>query len=937
MKNKLATHVFFLNLFLIGFLTGYGHGLQAHSQQILVKHLTCEYILNPLGIDKAKPLLGWQIQSEQKGMHQTAYQVLIASSRELLNKNTGDIWNSGKIASSQSQNIFYAGSLLRSGKYYYWKVKVWDVEGQTTAWSESAYWSVGLFKKEDRQGKWISNKFSTVSAKRNYVAIWTKKGEYVSADTAAVYLRKTFQVQNKIKKATAYISGLGYYELYFNGKKTGNRVMDPVFTDYQKQVNYVTYDITAALKQGKNVIGVILGNGFYNSPTEDLFQMEKANWKTPPKLLFDLHIEYTNGQRTIISSDETWKWSTGEIVYNSIRSGETIDHRKRQKNWNTFLFDDNGWKNAVTVPDPLGALKAQYIPPMRINESIQPAKIFEPEKGVYIVDFGKNLTGWISLKVKGKSGQRIKCWYNEALNKDSTLNIQYSSSHTGGRFQQEEFILSGEGVEYFEPQFTYHGFRYVQLAGLSEKPTPDNITAKSVHTSLDTIGYFACSNEKITHLQLAVQRTLLNCIHGMPAEEPTREKMGWTQDALNAMESYLYNFDAINAYKKSLQDFIDAQEPGGHIPAIVPTDGWSFLTPEGKPVYLDDPWWGGTIFYIVDKLYEYTGDIATITYAFDAMKRYVDYVSTTAKDDLVYWSLGDWLDMTHNRKGPGLTPVEQTSTAAYYWMNERLAAFGRILGKDSIADQYSKKAQMIKEKFNAAFLNNNTGWYKEGSQTAQALPLYLGMVPAEMISKVESRLIEAIEKKGNHISTGFIGVLPFLNYLSMNGYMAKVYEVFRQEESPGWLQMVKNDKSTLGENLNQKGYGTGHHPFGAHIGSWLFKFLGGIRTDPAYPGFQKFIIAPQFMPDLNWVKTETHSLYGKIVSSWKRENGRISFHVLIPANTSAELLLPVSSENGITVDGKNLGGLPSIKLLGKRNECIILQVGSGNYEFLLPQ
>ena len=935
MNNNFTAKKFYPKFIIVLFLIGYGQVLNVYAQGMIVKYLTCEYILNPLGIDKSRPLLGWQIQSTQNGMHQTAYQVLVASSSQLLNKNSGDIWNSGKIISSQSQNIFYSGPRLQSGKYYYWKVKVWDEEGKPAAWSKSAYWSVGLLKKEDWQGKWISNKFSAVSSKRNYMDTWSKVGGYVSADTAAIYLRKTFQVQQKIKKATAYISGLGYYELYINGKKKGNRVMDPVFTDYQKQVNYVTYDVTVALKQGKNAIGVILGNGFYNSPTEDLFQMDKAYWKTAPKMLFNLQIEYANGLKTIISSDETWKWSTGEIVYNSIRSGETIDHRKQQKNWNTFLFNDDSWKNVVSVPEPLGVLRTQYIPPMRINENIQPEQIFEPKKGVYIVDFGKNITGWVSLKVKGKNGQKIQCWYNEALNADSTLNKQYSSSHTGGRFQKEEFILNGEGVENFEPRFTYHGFRYVQLEGMSEKPAPGDIMAKSVHTALDTIGYFACSNEKITQLQLAVQRTLLNCIHGMPGEEPTREKMGWTQDALNTMGSYMYNFDAINAYKKSLQDYIDAQEPSGHIAAIVPTNGWSTLTPEGKYIYFDDPWWGGTIFYIADKLYEHTGDTATIAYAFDAMKRYVDYVSTTAKDDLVYWSLGDWLDMTHNGNGPGLTPVVQTSTAGYYWMNERLAAFGKILGKDTISSYYSKKAQRIKDKFNASFLDRNSGWYKAGSQTAQALPLYLGMVPAEMVDKVESKLIEAIEKNDDHVNTGFIGVLPFLNYLVANGYMTKVYKVFSQEKSPGWLQMVANGKSTLGENLNQKGYGTGHHPFGAHVGSWLFEYLGGIRTNTVYPGFQKFIIAPQFIPEINWVTTETHSLYGQIISSWKRENGRINLHVVIPCNTLAEMLLPASAEKRITVDGKKLSEVFSIKQLGEKNGCMVLQVGSGNYEFLI--
>lgn len=931
MHKKLLLFLFLLFLFV--------SDITAQSLQISPIHLTCEYMTNPLGIDKRQPLLGWQIQSTGTGVQQTAYQIIVASSESRLHDNDGDIWDSGKINSSQSQNIYYKGQPLLSKQFYYWKVKIWTGNSQSGVWSQPAFWSVGMLNKNDWKAKWISDKFSEVSDKREpkteYDWPWPTNKNYVSEDTAAVYLRKTFSTTSAIKTATVYISGLGYYELNINGIKVGDRVMDPVFSDYQRSVYYATYDVTGLLKKNENVAGVILGNGFYNSPTVDLFQMEQANWKTPPKLLFELHIEYKNGKKEVIISDNTWKWSTGEIVYNSIRSGETIDHRKQQKNWNSLPFDDSRWQNAIVVPQPIGTMRAQLIPPMRINETVAPQKISEPLKNIYVVDFGKNMTGWISLRIKGNPGQKIECWYNEELNKDGTLNKTYSSSHTGGRFQKEEFILSSKDEEYFEPRFTYHGFRYIQLEGLSEKPAITAIKAKGVHTSLDTIGNFSCSNEQINHLQKAVQRTLLNCIHGMPGEEPTREKMGWTQDALNAMEPYLYNFDAVNAYKKCLQDFIDAQEPGGHIPAIVPTNGWSFLTPEGKTVYFDDPWWGGTIFYIVDKLYDYTGDTGVIIHAFDAMKRYVDFVATTAKDDLVYWSLGDWLDMTHTNKGPGLTPVVQTSTAAYYWMNERLSAFAKMLNKYAISAEYAKNADRIKNVFNTAFLDTSTGWYKEGSQTAQVLPLYLGMVPQHMVKKVEAKLIEAIENNNNHVSTGFIGVAPFLSYLSQNGFMKKCYEVFSQLDSPGWLQMVANGQSTLGENLNSKGYGTGHHPFGAHIGFWLYKYLGGIRVDPGHPGFQFFIIAPQFMNDLNYMHVETHSLYGKIVSAWKREGTKIDFTITVPGNTSAKLVLPVSDNRNITMNGQNINDIPAIKLIEKKKDQVIYKLGSGNYGFII--
>jgi alpha-L-rhamnosidase len=908
---------------------------------VSVQRLTCEYLTNPLGIDKVKPLLGWQMSSVRKGAVQTAYRIIVAVSVDKLKQNIGDAWDSGKVPSDESQNVYYAGAGLLAGKPYYWKVQIWDNFNQVSEWSNMAFWSMGPGV-QDWKGKWVSNQFAEVSSKRFFMDTWGRTEprvkDYRSPDTAAIYLRKVFELPYKLKRATAYISGLGYYELLLNGKKIGDRVMDPVFTDYQKQVSYVTYEVTSALKSGKNALGVILGNGFYNSPNADLFQMEKANWKTPPKLLFDLQLEYTNGEKQVISSDGSWKWHSGELVYNSIRGGETIDHRFHLGNWVSPLYDDKHWQNVVVVPPPVGQLQAQYMPPMKVNEVIRPESVRELGKGIYVVDFGKNITGWMSLKVKGVKGQAIQCWYNEKLNNDGTLNKTNSTGHTGGRFQREVFILNGEGTEFFEPRFTYHGFRYVQLEGLSKAPLLEEIRAKSVHTGLDTIGSFTCSAPELNNLQHAVQRTLLNSIHGMPAEEPTREKMGWTFDAWVTMESYLYNFDAINTYKKCLQDFIDAQEPSGHIASIVPTNGWGFFRPEGKSVNADDPWWGGSIFPITEKLYEFTGDTAIVLHAFAPMKGYVDFVATTAKDGLVYWSLGDWLDMEHgkNGPGPGLTPVVQTSTAAYYWMTYKLAEFAKILGKTEVSSRYFKLAANIKDRFNAAFLDRTTGWYKVDSQTAQAMPLYLGLVPADLQQKVEDRLMDAIVNNNNHVSAGFVGVLPFLNYLSDKA-MDKAYQVVTQKSSPGWLHMVKDAKSTLGENLNSKGYGTGHHPYGAHIGFWLYKYLGGIRPDPAHPGFKRFVIAPQFVEGLEWLTVDTQSLYGKIACSWKRKDGGIVLQVTVPGNTHAQLQLPAYAVGKTTVEGKGLVDSAGIEVIPGLSKGTRLLVGSGTHHFLIKK
>jgi len=924
---------FFLKGLIYCFLLISLNGQAKDKANVTISNPTCEYLSNPLGIDKPRPLLGWQINAGRKGTVQTYHHIIVATSIEKLNKNIGDVWDSGKIESTHSQNVRYNGPVLSSAQYYFWKVRIWDNFDRLSKWSPVAWWSTGPGV-DGWKGKWLSNKFKNVSSKRVYMDTWAKTHDFDAADSAALYLRKVFQVNSKIKRATAFISGLAYYELSVNGKKIGDRVLDPVFTDYQKQVSYVAYDVTRALNTGQNALGVILGNGFYNSPSADLFQMENANWKTPPKLLLDLHIQYANGKKSVISSDGTWKWHTAEIAYNSIRGGETIDHRTQLLDWDTPHFNDQNWQNAVLVPAPLGELRAQYMPPMKINETIRPESIKELSKGTYIIDFGKNITGWISLKVKGKDGQKIQCWYNEVLKKDGSLEKDNSASHTRGRFQKEIFILNGEGSENFEPRFTYHGFRYVQLEGLDKAPSINEIRAKSVYTSLDTIGSFSCSDPRLNNLQHAVQRTLLNSMHGMPAEEPTREKMGWTLDGMVTMESYLYNFDAINAYKKNLQDYIDAQESSGHIASIVPTNGWAYLSPEGKPIYFDDPWWGGTIFYITDKLYEHTGDTAIISHAFNAMKGYVDFVATTAQNGLVSWSLGDWLDMEHNGSGPGLTPVVQTSTAGYYWMNDKLAEFAKVIGKPDLSAQYRKKAESIKSRFNATFLDRETGWYKINSQTAQALPLHLGMVPDDMRRKVRERLMEAVSKNNNHVNTGFIGVVPLLNELSCAA-MDKTYQMVTQENSPGWLHMVKDAKSTLGENLNSKGYGTGHHPYGAHIGFWLYKYLGGIRPDPAYPGFKRFIIAPQFIRELNWITSDTQSLYGKIRSSWKRKGDDIELSISIPGNSTAELRLPVSSLAKVSLDGKKISETPAIQVLADHHEGITLRVGSGNYHFLI--
>ncbi|MEW4923868.1 family 78 glycoside hydrolase catalytic domain [Algibacter sp. 2305UL17-15] len=867
------------------------------QSSINISQLTVEYLSNPIGIHRISPLMGWKLFSEEQGKSQSAYQVLIASSKTLLKEDHADIFNTGKIKSSQNINHRLSFSANKSNTFYYWKVKIWDEKGDATPYSNIAFWKTGLLNKDDWDAKWISNKYQEVSSKREPFSRYDKSRGFSAEDSSAVYLRKQFKTRDKLKAATTFVTGLGYYELYLNGQKVGDHVLDPVFTDYQKNVKYLAYDVTSMLEPNKkNTVSALLGNGFYNHTERDLFQMEKANWKTPPKFLCQIVLEYESGAKETIISDTDWKWSYGPIVYNSIRGGETIDARIDFSGWNTSDFDHSKWQNTVEVPAPLGKLTYQYLPPMREVKTLKPDSIWSPKSNVTVFDFGENLTGYADVTIKGDEGKVVDIYFNEALNPDGSLNLKHSTSHTFGRFQHGKLILSKNETDAFKPRFTYHGFRYVQIEGVS-KDAIITIEAKSVHTDLKETSTFQCSNPRLNQLHQAVKRTLLNSVHGMPGEEATREKMGWTYDGgMNTMESYLCNFDAINTFKKYLDDLIESQEDNGHVPPIVPTNGWGFLEKNEKQqdtiIQYDDPWWGGTLAYVAQELYESTGDTAIIKDSYKPIKDYTSFVMKTAKDDIVYWSLGDWLDLEHNKNGwgPGLTSVELTSTAGLYYLCDITAQCATMLGNMKDAQFYSNHAKRIKEAFNKKFLDEETGWYDKKSQTGQAVSLYYNLVPETFKEKATQKLMESIEKNNYHTSVGFIGVRPLIQYLSENGYKKLMYRLLTQEESPGWLHFVKDERSTMGENLNAKGYGTNHHPFATNIGFWLFEHLSGVKID--FSKSPTITLNPGLEVDVQWVKTSQETLLGNIVNHWEKKTDNVLYHIELPVNANAELILP---------------------------------------------
>jgi alpha-L-rhamnosidase len=911
--KRTITGTFLIVVFV--FSTLHGKNQEAMpSPSLKVVALNCEYGVNPLGIDVARPRLSWVLEAEKagaRGLRQTAYQILVATSPAKLRAGEGDLWNSSKVDSGTSIQVEYAGKPLPSRSRCWWKVRAWDQSGEASSWSEPGTWSMGLLHASDWAGHWIS-------------------GSTRLDDASAVYLRQIAGLPQRPVRATVYICGLGYYQLYLNGQRVGDHVLDPSFTDYDRRVLYVTYDVTHLLRAGKNAVGVILGNGWYHPVTPDLFGFEKAPWRQPPKLLINIDAEFSDGSRQTIASDSSWKWSTGPIVFNCIRAGITYDARLNMPGWNEPHYVDLTWRPVVLVEPPRGELKAQMQPPMRITETVHPARLTEPKPHVYVFDLGTDLTGWARFEAHGEPGQNILLKYDLMLNPDGTVNMKYCHSHTYGRFQTDELILDQQGKGVIEPGFTYHGFRYVEVTGLDYRPSLDSLVGVNVHTDWQAAGSFSCSNPMINRMQDAIRRTLSESAHSMPGEEPTREKMGWTQDGLNSMEAAIYNFHSAAVYTNYLFNMIDAQEANGHVPPIVPTDGWGQTTPGGVPHRFSDPWWGGTLPYVAWKLYDYYGDRRALEEAYQPMKRWVDYLSMTAKDHLIGWGLGDWLEVGAQGR-PTRTPIIQTSTAGYYYCAHAVARAAEMLGESQDAKTYGRLAEEIKGSFNEHFFDPATGLYAQNSQTSQVLPLYLDMVPKEQRQLVLRRLLEDIHEHQDHMTTGFVGVMPMLHALGDWGYPDLAYTVAMQKDVPGFLQLIAKGEKTLGESV-EGAVGTRLHPFGTCIGSFLFQDIAGIRPDPSDPGFRHIIIRP--VPgNLTWAKARYDSIAGPVAVAWQRDSGKFVLHVSIPANTLATVYLPAESEQSVTEGGRPLSHAPGVKFLQAEENHVKVAIGSGEYDF----
>ncbi len=1072
--------------FSFSLLVGLALAWSAAASSLVPGRLRCESLRDPLGVDMPHPRLSWIVEAAtpgERGLRQSAYQVIVSSTLARLQRNDADLWDSGKTEGPRSIQMPYQGEPLTSGQPCFWKVRVWDQAGEVSAWSEPARWSMGLLHPRDWKGPWIG--LDETSSPRDIAATWIwfpegnpagaapvgeryfrrvitipsghkiqsasclftadnefvlyvngekvggggnfhafesfdlngrlhegdnliavaatnagadanpagligniriefedgtaeeertdhrwrsskvpttgwnesteSLGDWVAAaelgqngmgpwgkvsapenrDLPARQLRREFVVEKPIRRATAYVCGLGLFEFQLNGRKIGDHVLEPALSEYEKRVYYVTFDVTSMVREGRNAAGIWLGNGRYFAPR--LKVPTETRTYGYPKLRFQLNIEYADGQTLEVTTDDQWKLTTqGPIRANNEYDGEIYDARLEQKGWSEPGFDDSQWQPAREVEGPKGELQAQMIEPIRITQTLQPAGLTEPKPGVFVFDMGQNMVGWCRIHLSGPRGQAVTLRHAEVLQPDGTLYVANLRSAKAA----DTYMLSGNGPETYEPRFTYHGFRYVEITGWPGKPTLASLEGRVVHDDVRPVGTFACSNPLLNHFYQNVRWGVRGNYRSMPTDCPQRdERQGWLGDRSAESKGESYLFDIAALYAKWVGDMADAQKENGSLPDVAPAF-W--------PIYSDNITWPSSAVIIPGMLHEQYDDRRVIASHYDTMKRWLDHMSGFLKDGLMPRDqYGDWCvppeskELIHSRDPKRRTDPELLASAYFYHDLRLMAQYARLLERPQDVEVFEDAAARLKTAFNRKFFNRDTGFYSNGTQTSCVLPLAFGLVPEDAHSSVFQHLVEKITREtGGHIGTGLVGGQWLMRVLSQNGRADLAYELASQTTYPSWGYMIENNATTVWElwNGNTADPAMNSHNHVMLVGDfiiWCYEDLAGIRSDPRAPGFQKFILQPHPVDHLEFVRAAYESPHGQILSHWRKQADGLHWDVEIPANTTATVFVPVKQGATITEAGHPAAESKGVRFIGHQDDADQFEIGSGRYAFVV--
>jgi alpha-L-rhamnosidase len=993
-------------------------GNMVMAGDITPERLSCEYREYPLGIDVAKPRLSWVIGAHSdkgteaqsgRGIKQKAYQILVASTPEILAKDQGDLWDSGKVESDQQNQIEYAGKKLESRMHCYWKVRIWTLTSGLRAptsapsdWSKPASWTMGFLDQADWKGKWIgvdeldseapvkvealkiiSASYQSVSGtpardviellkqsvkdnKLNInvsnesmggdVASGTKKrlvvdyelagksqqqivneGESLAINTKSTaqwakprYLRKPFTVGSPVRRATVYTTALGLYELRLNGQRVGDQPLAPEWTNYHKRVQVQTYDVTAQVRAGQNVLAATLGNGWYCGGWQNWKYKLMSMYGTEPYFFAQLEIECADGTRQQVVTDATWRGTVdGPLRFAGIYEGSTYDATKELPGWDRPDYNDAAWAPAQPAPADLkvGQLVWQRNEPIRRTREIKPVAVNEVKPGVYVFAFDQNIVGWTRFSFRGQPGQTVELQHGEMRNLDGTVflgNLLVVSKH---QIQLDRYTFRTDQVETHEPSFTYHGFQYVEVRGLTAKPDLESLTGVIANSDCPEVGQFTCSEPLLNRLAENILWSQRGNFQGVPTDCPQRnERCGYTGDANFFMRAAVFNMDVGAFFNKWLVDVCeDAQMPQGYFTDHAPRTCAAGDNPNVG--------WSDAGIICPFEIYRTYGDTRVIRDHYAAMKRKLDYLTRNSTDGLFTGKIGngDWL----SNQGGVDKQVMGTAYAAFNF--KQMAEMAAAIGETADAAAFRSQAEKISTAFAAAYIDAD-GRIKNSSQSGYALAFTMGLVPESRKAAMSARFAEEMQKFEFHPRTGFVGTPRLLPGLHEAGQDDAAYKTLLTKTAPSWLYPVTVGATTIweqwvgwdGENPKGGMNSLNHYSFGA-VGEYLYGMVGGIQPDA--PGYQKIKIAPVIREGLTWANTRYDSIRGRIVSNWKREGDKLTMAVTIPANTTATIYVPTKDASSITESGQPVSNVPQVKFLRQEAGAVVYTVDAGTYQF----
>lgn len=874
--------------------------------------LRCEYTETPLGIDTPAPRFSWAIDDTLRGTVQKAYQVIVSSSMAKLSQNKGDIWNSKKVVSDQSQFVLYQGIPLESSQRYYWKVRIWKNAGRVSKWSEPHWFETAFLKPSDWQASWIV----------------ASHGKDV-CPPRSVMVRKEFQLNEVPAQARLYVTGLGNYVFYLNGQRVGDDLLTPGWTNYRQKVQYQIYDVSKLLQKGANAAGAILGNMWWSSGMNANFYSHG-----PLCLLVQLQITYPDGKKTLVLSDSTWKFTFSPVVENHIYNGETYDARLEFPGWNKPGFNDNTWGNTSFADTLNKRLVAQQGPPIQIEKELKPVSITEPKTGIYVFDMGQNMAGIARIHIKAEKGTEIVLRFAELLHDDGTVAQENLRSAKA----TDRYICSGSGEEVWQPMFTYHGFRYVEVSGLREKPDTNTLTGLVFHSSAPFRGMFSCSDTLLNTIWKNITWGQRSNMMSVPTDCPQRdERLGWMGDAQIFSSTASYNMNMDQFYTKWLRDIADCQDPSGYVNDVSP----AFVV--SGPA---KPGWGDAVVIVPYETYRFCGDRRILQEQYQTMKKWVTYMYNKSKDNLYefgdkdWGGYGDWVAVVPS-------PTKPTGGLYYYHSTQLLSKIAGILGKKRDSTELESRLPLIAEAYQKKYYRPDSGCYIWNTQTMNLLPVAFGITPKEMKAEIIKKVADDVVRRDTHLTTGFMGTAYLLPLLCDYGYDDIAYRVATQTTYPSWGYMVKKGATTMWELWNSdterpdQMNSRNHFAYGS-VGAWYYGYIVGIQPLIDQPGFRKTLIAPYVGGQLAEASAELLTGYGKLAVQWNKKEGGIKLHIQIPANTSSIVRIPVPSKKDYTITENghdvfksgNAGTMTkALKFVRLTDRFAEFETGSGIYNF----